>query len=150
MNGRWPQFRPAATIDEPPGAGAWNDEGVLRPALVLVIGGTKGVVTTHLLCEFAIPGATGSGRLFGHCVIARPLRVLVLDEEGGEVEEFRRKSMTLEALHLRRSALADDYRASFASMVLPSVRFRRTVRIPASAVHAFAESHTSTCSPSAA
>jgi hypothetical protein len=90
MSGRWPQFRPAATIDEPPGAGAWNVEGVLRPALVLVIGGTKGVVTTHLLREFAIPGATGSGRLFGH------------------------------------------------------------VRIPASAVDAFAESNTSTCSPSAA
>jgi hypothetical protein len=149
MNGRRPQFRPAATIDEPPGAGAWHVEGVLQPALVLVIGGAKSVVTTHLVREFAIPGATGSGRLFGHCAIARPLRLLVLDEEGGEAEEFRRKSMTLEAVQLGRSALADDYRASFAGMVLPSVRFRRTVRTCLRRRHVCGLEYVH-CSPSAA
>lgn len=113
-----PDFRSAATIPEPTDVGAWQIEGVLRPRSLLIVGAGEGVGKTQLLRELAIRGTTGTGRLFGHYAIPRRLRVMTLDEENGEAEEYRRETMILDALGLERSALADYFRVSFAGMVL--------------------------------
>jgi hypothetical protein len=113
-----PDFRPVAEIAEPVNADEWLVDGVIRPGSLLVIGAAEGTAKTQIICELAIRAATGTGSLFGHYPIARQLRVMVLDEENGEAEEWRRETAILETLELDRVALTEYYRTSFAGMVL--------------------------------
>ena len=103
---------------EPTDVDAWNIEGVNRPASLLVIGGGEGTGKSQAFRELAIRGATGTGPLFGHYAIPHRLRVMVLDEENGEAEEYRRETAILATLGLGRADLADYFRVSFAGMVL--------------------------------
>jgi hypothetical protein len=113
-----PDFRSAATIDEPTNVDTYLVDGVLRPSSLLVVGAAESTGKSQALRELAIRAATGTGSLFGHYAIGRPLRVMVLDEENGESEEWRREAAILSTLELDRAALRDLFRVSFAGMVL--------------------------------
>jgi len=62
--------------------------------------------------------STGTGALFRHYAIRRPARVVLVDEENGPSEEYRREAEVLAALGLDRSALTDYFRTSYAGMNL--------------------------------
>jgi hypothetical protein len=90
----------------------------LRPHALGILASAEGIGKSYARLELALRLATGTGSLFGHYPITRPARVVLVDEENGPSEEYRREAEVLAALGLDRSALTRYFRTSYAGMNL--------------------------------
>jgi hypothetical protein len=111
-------FQCAADATEPADVDDWLVDGLLRPHALGILASAEGIGKSYARLELALRLATGTGSLFGHYPIARPARVVLVDEENGPSEEYRRETEVLAALGLDRSALTDYFRVSYAGVNL--------------------------------
>lgn len=111
-------FECVADAEEPDDLDDWLVEGLLRLGALGILASAEGIGKSYARLELAIRLATGTGALFGHYPIVRPARVVLVDEENGPSEEYRREAEVLAALGLERSALANYFRVSYAGMNL--------------------------------
>jgi hypothetical protein len=111
-------FECVADATEPADLDDWLVDGLLRPGALGILASAEGIGKSYARLELAIRLATGTGSLFGHYRIGRPARVVLVDEENGPSEEYRREAETLAALGLERSALTGYFRTCYAGMNL--------------------------------
>ena len=103
--------------------------GFIRPGKLVLIAASEGIGKSYNRKELEIRLATGTGALFGHYAITRPLRVGTVDEENGPDEEWRRDEEMLAALGLTRADLGGRYRrASFLGLNLTDARTQDYLR----------------------
>jgi hypothetical protein len=113
-----PSFQCVADATEPAELDDWLVDGLLRPGALGILASAEGIGKSYARLELAVRLATGTGALFGHYPIRRPARVVLLDEENGPAEEYRRELDVLDSLGLPRSVLAGYFRVSYAGMNL--------------------------------
>jgi len=113
-----PAFQCVADATEPDDVDDWLVDGLLRPKALGILASSEGIGKSYARLELAVRLATGTGALFGHYPIRRSARVVLLDEENGPAEEYRRELDVLDCLGLPRSALTDYFRVSYAGMSL--------------------------------
>ncbi len=111
-------FECVADATEPADVDDWLVDGLLRPKALGILASAEGIGKSYARLELAIRLATGTGSLFGHYAIRRAARVVLVDEENGPAEEYRRECETLAALGLDRAELSNYFRASYAGMNL--------------------------------
>jgi hypothetical protein len=121
-------FRPASDLEAPADMDTWQVIDFLRPKSLDILASPEGVGKSQARCELGIRYATGTGALFDHYDIPRRGRVMVLDEENGDAEEYRREDIILAALGLTRADLTDYFRLSFAGMNLTRPEQQRWLR----------------------
>jgi hypothetical protein len=113
-----PSFQCVADAAEPADLDDWLVDGLLRPGALGILASAEGIGKSYARLELAARLATGTGALFGHYPIRKPARVVLVDEENGPAEEYRRETEVLAALGLDRSALSGYFRVSYAGMNL--------------------------------
>ena len=111
-------FECAADATEPADVDDWLVDGLLRPKALGILASAEGIGKSYARLELALRLATGTGALFGHYGIRRAARVVLVDEENGPAEEYRRECETLAALGLDRAELSNYFRTSYAGMNL--------------------------------
>ena len=123
-----PEPELVATLTEPVDSERWIAKGCLRPNTMMLIVGARGDRKSHLRKDLELALATGGigGPLWGAFDIASlPLRVLVLDEDNGPPEEYRRDQEHLKARGLERDQLTNLWRLSW-SVSFSSGRLTRS------------------------
>lgn len=126
--GTGPQPRPMAQQTEPPDVDAWLVEGFIRPGTTVMITGLPGAAKSWLVRQLAIAAGAGRSMFLDHYPITRPMRVLVLDEDNGEREEWRREERLLAYLEAKRSDVANVWRLSLAGVELDKEHWQRWLR----------------------
>lgn len=111
-------FQCVAEAIEPEDVDNWLVDLLLRWHALGILASAEGIGKSYARLELALRLATGTGSLFGHYPIRRPARVVLVDEENGPSEEYRRETEVLAALGLDRSALVNYFRVSYAGMNL--------------------------------
>jgi len=100
-------------------------EGMLRPGHTGMVVGTYGLGKSYLTRQLAYAAAAGHGYfLTERFAIPRPLRVLIVDEDNGEREEWRREEQLMEHLDLRRHQLTGVYRVCLAGVELDKAQWQ--------------------------
>lgn len=124
-----PDLADVSTLTAPTNLDDWLIRDLLRPGKLMLIAASEGVGKSYVRKEMEIRLATGTGALFGHYTIARPVRVGTVDEENGPDEEYRRDEEILTALGLSRTDLDGRYRrASFLGLNLNDPRTQDYLR----------------------
>jgi len=123
-----PQPQRAAYISAPADPDAWLVRGFCRPGTMVLLAGPAGSSKSWAARQLAIEAATGQGQFMGTYDIGRPMRVLVLDEDNGGVEEYRREEVICAALGVERGALTNLYRLSLANVELDRPEWQRWLR----------------------
>ena len=114
-------------ITPPPAPDAWLVDGLVRPGTLVMIAGPPGSAKTWASRQLAL--CAGAGRDYlGRYGVERPLRVLVIDEDNGNDEEWRREESLLDHLGLGRGEAGDIYRLSLAGVRLDEPRWQAWLR----------------------
>lgn len=113
-----PHARSRAEAAKPPEADRSIVVDLIRPRQLVLFASEEGIGKSYARLELAVRLATGTGALFGHYAIVEPTRVLLVDEENGEPEEWRREEEILGKLDLPRTALAGYATVHYAGMDL--------------------------------
>jgi hypothetical protein len=116
-----PEPELVATMTEPVDSERWIAKGCLRPNTMMLIVGSRGDRKSHLRKDMEFALATGGigGPLWGAFdVLSGPLRVLVLDEDNGPPEEYRRDQEHLASRGLVREQLTNLWRLSWSGLLL--------------------------------
>jgi hypothetical protein len=131
-----PQLLRVADILPSPTLDVWLADGLLRRGALLVLASPEGLGKSQVRLEWAVRFATGTGALFGYYGIPSAGTVVLVEEENGPDEEFRREEAVLESLGLRRSDLGDRYfRVSYAGMSLTDPARQRWLRCLLEPIH---------------
>ena len=100
----------------------------LRPRVLGIIGAPAGIGKSQARTEIGMLAAAGRGLFLDYYAIeGGPYTVLVIDEENGDAEEWRRDEIHLERLDLKRDGLP-YYRISFAGLDLAQSRWQQWLR----------------------
>ena len=120
----WPldQIPPPADPDD------WLVEGLIRPGTTVMIAGRYGAAKSWASRQLALACGAGAGLFLDRYPIARPMNVLVIDEDNGPNEEWRREESLLEHLSLRRSDVASVRRTSLEGVLLDKEPWQRWLR----------------------
>lgn len=100
-------------IQAPVGVDRWAIEGLLRCGSWGLLASTPGLGKTQMLREIALRAALGKGPVFERYPLPSRLRTLVIDEENGPAEEWRREEMIRVALGVERADVAGYFRTSW-------------------------------------
>lgn len=117
-----------AQMTRPPHVDDWVIEGAMRLGSFWVLGATEGAGKSYIRDEIAMRCALGSGALFGHYPVVRRVRVLLLDEDNGPEEEWRRNEAMFAHVGTDRAAMTDYLRVSLAGVLLDDVTWQARVR----------------------
>jgi hypothetical protein len=117
-----------AQMTRPPHLDDWVIEGAMRLGSFWVLGATEGAGKSYIRDEIAMRCALGSGALFGHYPVVRRVRVLLLDEDNGPEEEWRRNEAMFAHVGTDRAAMTDYFRVSLAGVLLDDVTWQARVR----------------------
>jgi AAA domain-containing protein len=113
-------------MTKPERADEWGvAEGFLRPNVLAVAAASPGGAKSWVRAELAMRAATGRGALFDRYAIAHTATVLVVDEDNGDAEEWRRDEAMLAHLGLERRDLSRVYRLSLAGVLLDDPTWQR-------------------------
>lgn len=124
------QVHPEAlsTMTRPSTVDEWDVENFLRPSVFAVIASMEGVGKSQMRDELAMRCALGRGSLFGFYPVVRQLNVLLVDEDNGPEEEWRRNEAMLAHLGAARSELTGYYRISLAGVLLDDPAWQARIR----------------------
>lgn len=115
-------------MTEPDLTNEWMIERFLRRGVLGIIGAPAGIGKSQIRTELGMLAAAGRGDFLDYYPVAGgPYTVLVIDEENGDAEEWRRDEVYLERLELQRAGLP-YYRVSFAGMDLARSRWQAWLR----------------------
>ncbi len=101
-----PSFLRLDKVAKPDLTDSWYVEDLLRPGVLAMIAAPKGVGKSQIRLELGLLLAKGDGLFLGrYPVVSGPRTVLVVDEENGDAEEWRREEIHLARLGLQRDGL---------------------------------------------
>lgn len=120
----WPinQLQPPENPDE------YLLEGLIRPGTTIMLSGPPGAAKSWASRQLGLSAAGGLPTFLDRYPITRKLNVLVVDEDNGPDEEWRREERLLPHLELRREDLGNYRRASLEGVQLDKESWQRWLR----------------------
>lgn len=106
----------------------WLVEGLIRPGTTVMMAGRYGAAKSWASRQLALAAAGGLPLFLDRYAVARPLNVLVVDEDNGPDEEWRREESLLAHLELDRSRVASVRRVSLEGIQLDQEGWQRWLR----------------------
>ena len=128
LTDRLPQPATLAELGEPANVDAWLVEGFIRPGTLIMVTGLPGASKSWAAHQLALALGAGEELFLDHYAIARPMRVLIVDEDNGEREEWRRDESLFAYMNLRREQLSTVWRLSLAGVELDQERWQVWLR----------------------
>lgn len=101
---------------------------LIRPGTTVMLAGPPGAAKSWASRQLALACAGGRQMYLEHYPIERPLNVLVVDEDNGPDEEWRRDETLLAFLELRRDQVGSVRRVSLEGVQLDQERWQRWLR----------------------
>lgn len=101
---------------------------LVRPGTTVMLAGPPGAAKSWASRQLALAAGAGLDVFLDRYEIARPLNVLLIDEDNGPDEEWRRDASLLDHLDLTRDALGRIYRLSLAGVQLDTEAWQRWLR----------------------
>lgn len=120
----WPISEVSPPADEDP----FLVSGFIRPGTTIMLTGPPGSSKSWASRQLGITCAAGLPAFLPRYAIPQPLKVLVIDEDNGADEEWRREEAILAQLGLQRSALGDYRRMSLEGLMLDQESWQRWLR----------------------
>lgn len=102
--------------------------GFIRPGTTVMLTGPPGSAKSWAARQLAMAAAAGLDDFLGTYAVERPLNVLLLDEDNGPDEEWRRDETLLAHLQLQRSQLGRLRRLSLGGVLLDQERWQHWLR----------------------
>jgi DNA-binding transcriptional ArsR family regulator len=125
----WGAYAPALPdVDPPVDPDAFLVGGFIRPGTTVMLTGPPGSSKSWAARQLAMECAAGLHTFLGHYAIARPLNVLLIDEDNGPDEEWRRDEALLSSLGLQRGQLGRLRRLSLGGVQLDSESWQHWLR----------------------
>jgi hypothetical protein len=103
-------------------------DGFIRPGTTVMLTGPPGSSKSWAARQLAMAAAAGAKTFLDHYDIRRALNVLVIDEDNGPDEEWRRDETLLATMGLKREDLGRLRRLSLAGVLLDQERFQLWLR----------------------
>jgi len=101
---------------------------LVRPGTTVMLAGPPGAAKSWASRQLALTAGAGLDIFLDRYAIDRPLNVLVVDEDNGPDEEWRRDASLLDHLDLTRDTLDRVYRVSLAGVQLDRPEWQRWLR----------------------
>ena len=103
-------------------------ENLIRPGTTVMLAGPPGAAKSWASRQLALTCATGRPMYLDRYAVAKRLNVLVVDEDNGPDEEWRREESLMAYLELRRDQLANVRRVSLEGVQLEHESWQRWLR----------------------
>lgn len=126
--GHGPQPTPLNLLTPPEHPDAFLVEGFIRPGTTVMLAGPPGAAKSWASRQLALTAGAGLRTFLGRYELPRRLRVLVIDEDNGPDEEWRRDELLLAHLGLHRSDVNTVHRISLAGVQLDQERWQSWLR----------------------
>lgn len=123
-----PQPVSLAAIAAPTNPDAYLVGNFIRPGTTVMMAGPPGSSKSWASRQLALSCAAGLHHFLDHYAVSRPLNVLIVDEDNGPDEEWRREETLLGALQLQRSQVARAHRTSLAGVSLDQPAWQSWLR----------------------
>lgn len=101
---------------------------LVRPGTTVMLAGPPGAAKSWASRQLALSAGAGLDIFLDRYEVGRPLNVLVVDEDNGPDEEWRRDASLLDHLSLTRDTLDRVYRVSLAGVQLDRPEWQRWLR----------------------
>lgn len=101
---------------------------LIRPGTTVMLAGPPGAAKSWASRQLALTAGAGLDIFLDRYEVGRPLNVLVVDEDNGPDEEWRRDASLLDHLSLTRDTLDRVYRVSLAGVQLDRPEWQRWLR----------------------
>ena len=128
LMGHGPQPMPLDLIAAPEHPDAFLVEGFIRPGTTVMLAGPPGAAKSWASRQLALTAGAGLRTFLGRYDLPRRLRVLVVDEDNGPDEEWRRDQVLLSHLGLHRQDLNTVHRISLAGVQLDQEKWQGWLR----------------------
>jgi hypothetical protein len=102
--------------------------GLMRPGTTVMLAGPAGSAKSWASRQLVLSAAAGLGTFLDRYGITRPLKALVVDEDNGSDEEWRREESLMAQLNTRRDVMVDVQRISLAGVMLDQARWQAWLR----------------------
>ena len=119
---------PLPEIAPPANPDAFLIGNLIRPGTTVMLAGPPGAAKSWASRQLAMTAAAGRSWFLERYPIERPLRCLVVDEDNGPDEEWRREEALLEAIDLPRSELDNYRRVTLEGVKLDEEHWQRWLR----------------------
>ena len=103
-------------------------ENLIRPGTTVMLAGPPGAAKSWASRQLALTCAAGLPTYLDRYAVSRPLNVLVIDEDNGPDEEWRREESLMAHLDLTRDRLANVRRVSLEGVQLEHESWQRWLR----------------------
>ena len=123
-----PIATPLNEIQPPETPDAFLVGNLIRPGTTFMLAGPPGAAKSWASRQLALAAAGGRQMFLERYPIPRPLKVLVIDEDNGPDEEWRREQTLLTFLELTRDQVANVRRVSLENVQLDEERWQLWLR----------------------
>ena len=119
---------PISEIPEPANPDTFLVGNLIRPGTTFMLAGPPGAAKSWASRQLGLAASAGVPWFLDRYPIPRPLNVLVVDEDNGPDEEWRREEAVMAHLGLERPAMATYRRISLEGVQLDQERWQRWLR----------------------
>lgn len=123
-----PPTWPLAEITPPLRPNDFLVENLVRPGTTVMLAGPPGAAKSWASRQLAMTCAAGLPSFLDRYAVGKPLNVLVVDEDNGPDEEWRREESLMAHLDLRREQLTTVRRVSLEGVQLEHESWQRWLR----------------------
>lgn len=123
-----PQPVRLSALSPPADPDAFLVTGFIRPGTTVMLAGPPGSGKSWASRQLALSCGAGVASYLEHYDVARPMNVLIVDEDNGPDEEYRRDETLLRYLDLQRPQLARVHRTSLAGVQLDQPAWQAWLR----------------------
>jgi hypothetical protein len=123
-----PATWPVAEIAAPLNPGEYLVENLIRPGTTVMLAGPPGAAKSWASRQLAMCAAAGLSHYLDRYAVPRALNVLVIDEDNGPDEEWRREESLMAHLGLERGKLVNLRRVSLEGIRLDEEPWQRWLR----------------------
>lgn len=119
---------PVSDIVPPAHPDEYLVENLIRPGTTVMLAGPPGAAKSWASRQLAMTAAAGLSHYLERYAVSRPLNVLVVDEDNGPDEEWRREESLIAHLGLERAKLVNLRRVSLEGVKLDEEQWQRWLR----------------------
>ena len=119
---------PISEIPEPANPDTFLVGNLIRPGTTFMLAGPPGAAKSWASRQLGLAASAGVPWFLDRYPIPRPLNVLVVDEDNGPDEEWRREQTVMAHLELERPAMGAYRRISLEGVQLDQERWQRWLR----------------------
>ena len=119
---------PLPEIQPPENPDSFLVTNLIRPGTTVMLAGPPGAAKSWAARQLALTAGAGLETFLDRYEISRPMSVLVVDEDNGPDEEWRRDERLLTHLGLQRDQVKNVRRVSLEGVMLDQERWQRWLR----------------------